>query len=192
MGTRLEYKIHTDADLLALIKEGKEIAFAELYERYWAQLYLYAMKVFQDPQDAEDAVQEVLAYVWSKRGDHKITGSLSSYLYSSVRYAALNMIRRKKIHDRYLDSFSDFLDKGANATDDYIQEKELIKNIEKAVATLPKKMREVFELSRNEQMTQKEIATKLNLSDKTVKKQVVNALKIIRMKISQVMVTFLL
>ncbi len=61
--------------------------------------------------------------------------------------------------------------------------------IEKEIGALPPKMREVFELSRKENLSHKEIAEKLNLSEKTVKKQVNNSLKILRSKLGMVVFT---
>jgi RNA polymerase sigma factor (sigma-70 family) len=89
----------------------------------------------------------------------------------------------KKIRANYTKSFQDFLDEGEYITDNYIREKEFSQIIEKEIAALPDKMRQVFELSRRQNLSRKEIAEKLNLSEKTVKNQITNALKILRGKL---------
>ncbi|PYF75470.1 RNA polymerase sigma factor [Pedobacter nutrimenti] len=179
----IKYKAFSDAELVALLKENDRFAFNEIYRRYWRIMYLYARKLLFDHKDAEDVVQEVLAYIWTKREEIRITTSLRSYLYGSVRNMVLNMANRKKVIERYLVFFGDFIDKGDFVTDDYIRERELTLAIQAAVVSLPPRMRQIFELSRNEYMSQKNIAEKLNLSDKTVKKQISNALKLLRIKV---------
>ncbi len=177
------YANFEDEQLVDLLRSDDYAAFDEIYRRYGSVLFLYARKILPDTCDAEDIVQEILSYLWLKRTELHITSSLASYLYSSVRHKALNLIGRQKFMTRYLDSLGDFMEKGEYITDESVREKELLRIIDKTVAELPKKMREIFELSRNEQLSQKVIAEKLNLSDKTVKKQVSNALKILRLKI---------
>ncbi|WP_431217566.1 sigma-70 family RNA polymerase sigma factor [Puia sp. P3] len=106
--------------------------------------------------------------------------SLSSYLYTSVRNRVLNRIEHKRVKDAYLFSIQRFMKEGESIIDEQLRVRELTALIEKEIAALPDKMREVFELSRREELSHKEIAEKLNISDKTVKKQVSNAIKILR------------
>lgn len=81
---------------------------------------------------------------------------------------------------------SGFIEKGEYVTDQQLLEQELKEAIEKEIALLPPKMREVFELSRKQDLSYKEIADQLHISDKTVKKQVNNALHILREKLDTV------
>ena len=187
MGRRLEYKAHTDAALLDLIKRGHEVAFAELYERYWTALFLYSRKILRNDNDAEDSVQETLTYIWNRRREIDITGSVTSYLFTAVRHKSLDIINRQRRFDIYLDSFKDFLDKGVNATEENIHERELLQSILKVIAELPPRTQEIFKLSRFEQLSQKRIGEILNISDQTVKNQVTQAMKILRLKINQTM-----
>jgi RNA polymerase sigma-70 factor (ECF subfamily) len=184
------YANFDDGKLVDLLRSDDYAAFNEIYKRHGANLYLYAHKLLPDTCDAEDTVQEILSYIWTKRGELHITGSLASYLYTSVRHKALNLISRHKLMGRYLASLGDFMETGTCITDENIREKELLRIIDKTVAELPPKMRQIFELSRNEQLSQKLIAEKLNLSNKTVKKQVSNALKILRLKIHHMVLVF--
>jgi RNA polymerase sigma-70 factor (ECF subfamily) len=87
------------------------------------------------------------------------------------------------VRTHYINSLQDFIDQGVYITDEQIREKELSAQIEKEILCLPQKMREVFELSRNTDMSYKKIGQQLHISDKTVKKQVGNAVKILRLKL---------
>ncbi|MNY42681.1 RNA polymerase sigma factor [compost metagenome] len=112
-----------------------------------------------------------------------LSSKLSVYLYGAVRHKFFNSLDHEKVKANYRASLSTFIDSGEYTTDNLLREKELIHLIEKEVSLLPPKMREVFELSRKEHLSHKEIAGRLNISDKTVKKQMNNAIKILKVKL---------
>ena len=172
--------LHTDLELLSRVREGDESAFEAIYKRYYSLLYIHACKLLKEPEEAEDSIQEVFSGLWLKASQLEITVSLSAYLYAATRNRILNRIEHRKVRDAYLLSVQRFMREGTFIPDERMRERELATLIEKEIAALPEKMREVFELSRREELSHKEIAEKLNISDKTVKKQVSNALKILR------------
>lgn len=173
----------TDFELTKMLVSGDHKAFIEIYNRFQAILYVYACKITMDKGEAEDIVQEVFIYLWDKRTTVILRSSLSSYLYSAVRYKFFNLLDHQKIRRDYKQSFQNFLEHGEYITDNYIREKEFSQLIEKEIAALPDKMREIFELSRRQNLSRTEIAEKLNISEKTVKNQISNALKILRGKL---------
>lgn len=177
------FEEQSDQDLLTLIREDDDRAFAVLYQRYSGVLYLHACRLLEDEDEAKDALQELFTKLWVKRSELELRTSLSSYLYTALRNQILDTFAHRKIKEKYIDSLQQFLDEGECMTDNYIREKELSELIEKEVALLPEKMRTVFELSRKVYLSYKEIAFELDISDKTVKKQINNALKILRHKL---------
>lgn len=178
------YHTFTDAELTTLLKKGDLIAFNEIYKRFQGLLYIYACKIVKNNDDAEDIVQEVFLYLWDKRYTIAISNSISVYLYKAVQYKFMNLLDHKKVRTDYKNSFNQFLEKGEFITDHYIRYKEFSQQIEQEVKALPDKMREIFELSRKHHLTRKEIAERLDLSEKTVKNQINNALKILRSRLS--------
>ena len=172
--------LHSDLELLSRVREGDESAFEAIYKRYYSLLYIHACKLLKESGEAEDCVQEVFSGLWQKVGQLEISVSLSSYLYTSIRNRVLNRIEHKRVKDAYLFSMQRFMKEGESIIDEELRVRELTALIEKEIAALPEKMREVFELSRREELSHKEIAEKLKISDKTVKKQVSNAIKILR------------
>jgi RNA polymerase sigma-70 factor (family 1) len=182
--TMEEYTKLPDAVLVDLLKSGDPAAFTEIYDRYGRVLYVYAMNMVRDDAEAEDLVQEIFLSLWDHSERRDIKGTLSSYLYSAVRYKFLNLVSRRKVRSDYAESFQKVLDTGVQSTDDYINEKQLMSLIEQEVARLPDKMREVFELSRNAGLTHQQIAEELNISEKTVKSHIHHALKIFRSQFS--------
>lgn len=173
----------SDLELLVLLKQGNESAFAELYNRYKQALYFHANRSLRDHDEARDMVQEIFEAIWTKRETLVIPKSVDAYLYGSIRNRILNFIAHQKVVSKYTDSIDAFLGQGHLTTDEMVREHELINILQQEIALLPKKMREVFELSRNHQLTYKQIAEQLNISDQSVKKQVQRAIRILRLKI---------
>ncbi|HXD77004.1 MAG TPA: RNA polymerase sigma-70 factor [Puia sp.] len=176
------YQSLPDSRLAALLKAGDEVAYTEIFERYKVILYKHAFRVLEDRDDANDVIQDVFLALWQKKDMLAVETSLGAYLYHAVRNRIFDRISHRKVVDKYIRSIRDFMEAGQYTTDEAIRAKELAAIIEAEVAALPRKMREVFELSRNEELSYKEIARRLNISDKTVKQQVYNAVKILRLK----------
>lgn len=175
-------RIHklSDQELLLSLKKGDRAAFAEIYERYWSLLLRHAIGMLRDEDKAQDAVQDIFQMLWEKSLDLTIHTSLSSFLYTSIRYRILDQLKRCKIEERFLSTLQTEIESGVTSTDDAIVEKEFARKIEEGLSKLPPKMRKVFELSRIHEYSYREISEELNLSDNTVKRQISNALKIMR------------
>jgi RNA polymerase sigma-70 factor (ECF subfamily) len=186
------YEYLSDTEITGLLKSGDRAAFTEIYNRFKGLLYIYACKITRDDDIAEDLVQDIFIYLWDKHQTINFTSSLSSYLYSAIRYKFFDLVDKQKIRADYVEALQIFLDQGEYITDNYILEKELAAAIEKEVANLPAKMREVFLLSRKENLSNKEIAERLDISEKTVKNQISTALKILRIKLGLLTFLFLL
>ena len=171
-----------DNELLSAFKMGDKSAFKLLYERYWQLMYVSACKVIRDEEEAKDIVQEVFISMLHKGDELNIQGSIANYLYTAVRYKVLDAISKQKVRTDYADSLTDFASIHNYSTDRILLEKEITREIEKEIQNLPVKMKEVFELSRKDNLSHKQIADILKISDKTVKKQISNAIKILKPK----------
>lgn len=172
----------SDIQLLSLLKGGDRAAFSEIYNRYIYILLNHAYNKSRDRETAKDVVQEVFTTLWSRREDLQISTNLAGFLYTSVRNIILNQLSHKNVQEKYLISLLSFSNEEQIATDHLIRQKQLIASIEKEIAGLTPKMRQVFELSRREYLTHREIAEKLDISEQTVSKHITNALKILRLK----------
>ena len=170
----------SDAELTDLLKGGDRVAYAELYERYWSLLLRHAVSMLRDSDAAQDVVQDVFQMLWEKRTTLEIHTAISSFLYAATRHRVLSSLKHGKVADRYLATLQNEIESGVASTDLKIEEKELARKIEEGLNKLPPKMREVFELSRLHEYSYQEISAKLNLAENTVKRQISNALKIMR------------
>lgn len=179
----MSYFSYSDEELFSLLKDGDHDAFTEIYHRYSGILYAHTLKRLQDSEEAMDIVHELFTSLWQKREVIEITSYPSGYLYTSVRNRVINRIAHKDISSKYYDFKQNANQFITGSTDHLVREKQLSEIIEQEINFLPQRMREVFELSRFQQMSHKEIAVKLDISELTVKKQVNKALRILRVKL---------
>lgn len=177
------YKQFSDFDLIELLREGDETAFTEIYERYKWILYNHAYKKLKSREEAKDVIQELFAGLWTKRSTVSFNSNLSGYLYTAMRNKILNLIAHQQVADKYIDSLERFTNQGNFITDHLIRERQLAQQIEKEIASLPPKMKTLFLLSRKEHLSHREIACKMEISEETVKRQMKNALKTLRLKL---------
>lgn len=173
-----------DDILLNLLKEDNKEAFDVIYMRYWERLYYYLVKAIKDTAEAEDILQEVFVSLWKRRGNLDNIGSLYTYLFSCVRYGGFRYIRNEIKKNRFKASWQSLLTDADDLFERQLDANELSRLVNKEIDRLPLKMREVFLLSRREDLSHREIAHKLNISDKTVKKQINNALKYLHLKLN--------
>jgi RNA polymerase sigma-70 factor (family 1) len=174
--------LKTEDELLSLLKAGDESAFEQIYLCYDSLLYSYAYRKLQNKQEAQDVVQEVFITLWNGREDFHLKSTLSGYLYKSVLNKIFNIFKHKNIIQNYIDSGDHYIEADSLDTDYLLREKEINELIEKEIAAMPPRMREVYELKRKEYLSTKEIAEKLEISEMTVSTQMKRALKLLKIK----------
>ena len=182
------YSAFTDQELVALLKKGDQYAYTEIYKRYEAMVYIFTYKRIGDREEARDIVHEVFMYFWEQHEHLVFTSGLLPFMYGSVKNKILNRIKHKKVSMRYIDAFQDYLNASSENADDLLRHNELSALIEKEIAALPDKMRQVFELSRKTNYSRKEIAAELNLSEETVKSHMHHALKLLKAKLGPLLI----
>jgi len=178
------YHAYSDKELAYLLNDSDEVAFTEIYNRFYGILYRHGYKSLPDPEALKDVLQEVFVYLWNNRESINPEENLAAYLYTAVRNKLLNNFRHLKIKNDYITSFQNYLDTNKQPeADEAIRIKQLIAIVEAEVAMLPAQMRLIFQMSRNNNFSHQEIADQLNISVLTVRKQVNNSLKILRLKL---------
>lgn len=177
------FQDYSDQQLVALLKAGDELAFNEIYRRYGLTLYYQANQMLRDSEAAKDLVQELFITLWSSTEQLKPDINLAGYLYISVRNRVFKLIEKGRVRNDYLSAIAQYASEVSTETLDELDEKELSLLLQQEIDRLPPRMKEVFELSRIENLSHREIAEQLGISDKTVKKQINNVLKILRVKL---------
>jgi RNA polymerase sigma-70 factor (ECF subfamily) len=182
-----------DDELVSLLNKGNQLAYTEIYNRYHAALYIHVFNKIRSREESRDIVHDLFSSLWIKREELSLQTTLAAYLYTAVRYRVFDFISHRQVSAKYMESISSFAIPGDGITDHLIRERQLQAQIDKEIATLPAKMREIFELSRKGNLSHRAIAEALGLSEQTVKKQVNNSLKIMRSKLgSTLFVAFIL
>lgn len=171
--------------LFRLLCEGDKDAFDQIYSLYWKRLFLYVVKVIRDSEAAEDIVQEIFVSLWLRRLEITEQRTLSGYLFTAARFKGISYVQDQLKKGKHADSLLDHFNASQDGLDDLMAAKELNSIIDKEIEKLPPKMRDVFVLSRRDQLSHKEISEKLQISDKTVKKQINNALKHFKLVLSK-------
>jgi len=178
-----EYDCMNDLELVDLIRSGNQHAFAKIYDRYFGVLYLHAYHRLRDKDEAKDLVQELFSHLWSQRENLTPASNFSSYLYTSVRNRVLNIIAHRSVEGKFLSSLPAVDIAAVAETDHLARERQLAMIIEKEIQSLPPKMRQVFELSRKANLSYKEIAARLALSEQSVRSHVKGALRLLRTRL---------
>ena len=177
--------ISLEKKLTEAISEGSEHAFDHLFNLYWSDLYTYAMGILKDHEVVSDVIQDVFLSVWEKRNGLNQIDSLRAYLYTMVKYQALVAIRRTKYGNSLRESLIQYLNKTDFSPEDQYIDKETLLLANEEIGNLPPKMRKIFELSRDEGLSYKEISVRLGVSENTIKKQISNSLRILRVKLNK-------
>ncbi|WP_183573621.1 RNA polymerase sigma-70 factor [Mucilaginibacter sp. X5P1] len=175
----------SDQEILSLIGKDDRAAFGELYSRYWRSLYQTAWNVLRDQESCMEVIQEVFVWLWDHRSGLQIN-SLPSYLKAAVKYKVTDILRSNKVREACFVNLDELDAANLLFDDDPLELKELKTVIAQMSAKLPARARLIFELSRNEQLSNREIATKLGISEKTVENQITIALKKLRVALGSV------
>lgn len=170
-----------DIELMDRLRAGDDLALKVIYKRYWNQLYASAFNMLQDQQACEDIIQELFINLWNKREQIEIKASLKSYLFASVRYEVYRQVRHGSVREDIFENIQDRLQTPSEYGN--IEHRELLSYINSIVNNLSEKCKVVYKLSREEQLSHKEIATRLDISPKTVENHLNKALRQLRISL---------
>lgn len=181
----MAYSELSDDRLFALVKQSETDAFTAIYDRYWASMYNAAWKRLQDEEGCKDVVQNIFIDLWKRREELEID-NLSAFLHTAVRFQVYKKASRKKTTPAsgFFDLFESMISTQFQ-TDRTIREKELRELFEKWLLALPERRRKIFLMYYEDEISSKEIAEQLGITQKTVQNQVYRASKSFKMRLTQ-------
>jgi RNA polymerase sigma-70 factor (ECF subfamily) len=172
-----------DRARLQKIQSGDEGAYDAAFRSWYPVLVRVATALLRDPDAAEEVAQDVMMELWRRRHALDADVSLGGYLLRSVRNRSLNQLRHLKVRKQSESAVEALYDAPAGA-DQPIVAQELATAARQAIAELPPRCREVFELSRVHGLKYAQIAEALDISQKTVEAQMSKALKVLRERLA--------
>ena len=164
-----------DLTLWKNIREGNTQALKVLHDRYYYQMYLYAIKLYHNQSGLEEAVSDCFIKLWTKRSEILIEHSVKSYLFLMLRNGLIDLIRKKR--DIILLEVSFIPDLPDNET---INEQDHYARLYNALEKLPEQRRRILELAVFESCTYAQIAERLGISVNTVKTQIGRAYRFLK------------
>lgn len=169
-------KLLSDQELMIRLRQGEIAAFDELYFRYVKKALAFALTFFPNKELAQDAVQDIFIRIWEKRADLDESKSFKTYLFQSVKFYMYNYARDKKPSCTLEEAPESFILKD-NKVESDLAYKDLESIAFSFIEKLPKVQREIFKLNKLEGFSATEIATRMNLSQRTIEHHIYLASK---------------
>jgi len=171
--------------LVSQLSEGNKKAFERIFYMYYAKVFNLARRYHLSVENSEEITQQVFIVIWEKRKSMDPSLSFEGYLLSITRNLIINYLKRKVYIQGYINYI---LHKEKNfdfVTEDQVVFDELQKCLEFLIDRMPSRRKEIFLLSRNSNLSYKEIAEKLSVTESTVNTQITKALEFLREKLKQ-------
>ena len=163
-------------DVVNRLRSGDEQAFSHLFHTYWKKLFSVAYRRVNDEQLAQDITQDVFMQLWDKRETLNINSSnIEYYLLKSIKNKVINHYTSAQVKQSVLNKVMERMEQIQDEIYDPKRYQELENYVDDQIEQFPQTMKAVF-LMRSEQLSIREIASRLNLSEQTVKNNTTEAL----------------
>lgn len=172
---------YSDEALLNLLRQEGLDAFEEIYRRYWRRLYSMSYKRVQSREISEELVQDIFTSLWVTKNNTTIE-NLSAYLFSAVKYKVIKHLAKELSKKNYAQQQLT-LAKEDNSTEEKVFLDDLEGALEEAIGKLPAKRQMIFKLHRQENLSIKQVASQLGISEKTVENQYGKAMKMLKLNL---------
>ena len=169
-----------EKDLIKRIRKGNEKAFRSLYGLYFNKVANYAFKLLHSEEDAREVAQDVFIKLWNMREQLEPNKSISALMFKITKFTSIDLIRKQQSTVRTVHIGNAPLFGNATTIDNDLNGQELYAEYLRILDRLPEKRRQIFQMSRDENLSHKDIAAKLQISVKTVEAQIRLALQQIR------------
>jgi len=176
------YKQYTDTQLSALLAQDDRDAFDAIYDRYWQVMYDHAYKRLRNKQQCQEIIQDVFVDLWLRRGRVDIN-NIKAYLLTAVRFQIYKLVTKGKT-DRPFFELYETMAVSLSGVESNLIEKEFMRYVKVWIDVLPEKRRKVFLLHVEYNLSTKEIANRLSVSQKTVQNQLGTAMQSLRMYVA--------
>jgi RNA polymerase sigma-70 factor (family 1) len=171
---------HNDISLFGRIAAGDEEAFETIFHAHNRTLYPFILSVVKNEADAKEIIQEVFLKLWLKRESLTTIDNPGGWLYTVAANTAYAYLRREARYATRLQTAAGFPGASLDDIHEQFDTKEMKAMIAEAVVKLPARRRQVFEMSRYEGRSRREIAEELGISENTVRNHLAEAVSSIQ------------
>jgi RNA polymerase sigma-70 factor (ECF subfamily) len=174
-----------EKELFIRLSRGDQVAFTKIFDHYEPRIYPFVLKMTRSEISAEEIVQELFIKIWTNRAIFENIENPRSYIYRMATNKTVNYMKAIARNVRLVKKVSGQLVVEKNITEELLDLKETEAIINQVVGQLPEQQRKVYILSRKEGLKAEEIAERLNISHKTVKNHLTEALHFIKEKLQR-------
>jgi len=168
----MEYRLQSDKQLLEECTKNNLKAFNTLFDRYFGRLYNYALGYVKDEYFAEEAIMDLMMWIWDKRHTLQIEGEFKPYIFRAAKNATIKAIRKKAVSIAPIEFIENNLSFVATPADHQLDTRELEAKYHFHLDSLSPQRKIVFQMSREGDLSHAEIANDLNISINTVKNHI--------------------
>lgn len=175
-----DYNTYSDQELATFLRSGDAAAFKVVYKKYWDKLLVVAGKRLGDLQEAEEVLQDIFLNLWSRRADLNLRLSFDHYFAVAVKFQIINRRAKRSRESERNNAFAVGITSSVQPVAVQFDLEILQTQLQDSINTLPRKCQLVFKMSRQQELSNKEIASELNISEKAVEKHITSAIKLLR------------
>jgi RNA polymerase sigma-70 factor (ECF subfamily) len=170
----------SDFELVKRLQTGDVEAFDLIYDRYSGKLYLFSMKYLRSHEESEELIQSVFIKIWVNHKNLIKESSFKSYLYTITYNDICKTFRRRDYQKRFIEEILYTRSHSTSEIEEGIDYRSVLDRVEKVIDKLPERQKTIFQKSRQEGKSTKEIGKELNLSPGTIDNYISETLKTIR------------
>ena len=174
---------------LEALRNGDEKAFDTIFIAYYGKVKYFISGILKSDADAEELAQDIFIRIWTKRQSIDPQKSLNAYIYTAARNAAFNFLKHQSVHNAYISENLNSEDSEDAVQTIFAREISLL--VDMSVGKMPEKRQAIYRLSREEGVSNEDIASRLNISRKTVENQLSLALQELRRVLSGLFLFFI-
>lgn len=170
-------------EILKLLSEGNKSSLEILFNYYYPRLFNFSKSFIKYEEGIDDILQEVFIKIWENRKNINTPFTFNSFIFTITRNLLLNELRSRLNNEKVREKIKKMSVAEEYQSFEALEYSELKEKVEKLVDELPERQKEVFRMSRMEGLSHREIAEKLEISEKTVEYHISQAIKIIKEKL---------